>query len=120
MTVETDELGLRWGLRPSPMPYGHASVGALVDALPSSGDRPALIDRTGAVSYVELAVRVAAAAERMTSVGVRPGSVVAGSAPNRIDLVIAFLATQRIGAIWVGINPALGPAEKLAQFADCG
>lgn len=44
MAVEINELGLRCGLAPRPMPQGTASIAALVDALPRTGE-PALIDR---------------------------------------------------------------------------
>lgn len=46
MAVEINELGLRCGLAPRPMPQGAASIAALVDALPRTGE-PALIDREG-------------------------------------------------------------------------
>jgi acyl-CoA synthetase (AMP-forming)/AMP-acid ligase II len=119
MTIEINELGLRCGLAPSPMPQGAASIAALVDALPRTAE-PALIDRDGTLTYAELTARISAAIARLAGRGVGAGTVVAGSSVNSSALAIAFFAVQRLGGVWVGINPALGPAEKSAQLHDCG
>ena len=119
MTVEINELGLRCGLAPSRMPQGAPSIAALVDALPLTGE-PALIDREGTLTYADLSARIGAAVVRLASRGVRAGTVVAGCAVNCSTLAIVFFAVQRLGGVWVGVNPALGPAEKSAQLQDCG
>lgn len=119
MTVEINELGLRCGLAPSRMPQGAASIAALVDALPST-EEPGLIDRDGTLTYADLSARIGAAVARLASHGVRPGIVVAGCGVNCSALAIVFFAVQRLGGVWVGINPALGAAEKSAQLHDCG
>ena len=111
--------GLRQGLRPRPIPIGPASIAALVEGLPSCDD-PALIDRDGTLSYRDVIELTNAAASGLHSVGVVPGRVVAVAAPNLNDLIITFLAVQRLGAIWVGINRALAPPEKATQLRDCG
>lgn len=111
--------GLRHGLRPRAIPIGPASIAALVESLPSRND-PALIARDGTLSYRDVIEQTNAAAAGLYSVGVGPGSVVAVAAPNLNDLIIAFLAVQCLGAIWVGINRALAPPEKAAQLRDCG
>src|SRR5580658_1611438 len=102
MTVEINELGLRCGLAPSRMPQGAASVAALVDALPRTGE-PALIDREGTLSYADLAARIEAAAARLMGHGVRAGSVIAGCGSNCSALAVVFFAVQRLGGVWVGI-----------------
>ncbi len=114
-----DATGLRTDLSPSPMPQGAASIAALVDSLPPS-DAPALIDRSGTLSYAQLAARIGAAAARLSAHGIRAGTVVAGCGINCSALAIAFFAVQRLGGVWVGINPALGAEEKSAQLHDCG
>ena len=111
--------GLRQGLRPRPIPIGPASIAALVEILPSRDD-PALIDREATLTYREVIELTNATAAGLHSVGVVPGSVVAVAAPNLNDLIIAFLAVQRLGAIWVGINRALAPPEKATQLKDSG
>lgn len=111
--------GLRQGLRPRPIPIGPASIAALVDGLRSRDD-PALIARDGTLSFREVIEQTNAVASGLHSLGVVQGSVVAVAAPNLNDLIIAFLAVQRLGAIWVGINRALAPPEKATQLRDCG
>jgi acyl-CoA synthetase (AMP-forming)/AMP-acid ligase II len=118
MTIDVDDLGLRRGLAPRPIPVGPPSIAALVEQFPDS-DAPAVIDRAGALSYRGLKARIRAAVRRLQDLGVGPGDVVAASGVNRAELVILFLATQRLGAIWTGLNPALAPPEKRAQIADC-
>ncbi len=44
----------------------------------------------------------------------------AASLPNRAALIEAFLATQRLGAIWVGINANLAPSEARWMIEDAG
>ncbi len=117
--VDVDASGLRRNLPRSPMPEGAASIAALVDSLPRS-DAPALIDRSGTLSYAQLAARIGAAAARLSAHGIHAGSVVAGCGVNCSALAIAFFAVQRLGGLWVGINPALGVEEKSAQLRDCG
>ncbi len=119
MTLEINELGLRCGLAPRPMPQGAKSIAALVDALPRTKE-PALIDRDGTLTYAELSARIGAAVARLAGRGVGAGTVVAGCGVNSSALAIVFFAVQRLGGVWVGINPALGPAEKSAQLHDCG
>lgn len=105
--------GLRQGVRPRAIPVGPASLAVLIEALPRE-DTPALIDRDGMLSYREVAEQTNAAAAGLCHFGVSPGTVVAVATPNLNDIIIAFLAVQRLGAIWVGINRALAPPEKAA------
>jgi acyl-CoA synthetase (AMP-forming)/AMP-acid ligase II len=55
---------------------------------------------------------VNAAAAFLWRLGLRPGDRVAASAGNHPEIVLAFSAAMRMGAIWVGINRRLAPAEK--------
>ena len=43
-----------------------------------------------------------------------------GVAPNRPDLVVAFLGAMRLGAIWVGVSTALAPPEQAHLLRDSG
>ncbi len=92
----------------------------LVAPLAEMPDREALVGRNGRYTYAELDREVRRAASVMWSLGVRPGERVAACLPNDVDIVIAFLATQRLGAIWVGINAPLAPPEKLYMLNDSG
>nr|BFE27845.1 hypothetical protein GCM10010200_000960 [Actinomadura rugatobispora] len=48
----------------------------------------------------------------MNALGVRPGDRVAACLPNDLPIVVAFHASQRIGAIWVGVAEAYPAAEQ--------
>jgi len=102
-------------------PYGPRDVATVLDeVLARAPDSPALIDRHVRLSYRDLDARVNAAAAAMSALGVRPASRVAGSSINDSELVVAFLATQRLGAIWVGINRAYAAPEKRHLIEDSG
>ena len=80
--------------------------------LESEPDRTALVTPSGSLSYRELDAAANAAAAALVEFGVRPGDRVAASLPNDADIVAAFHGAMRLGAIWVGINRNLVPAEK--------
>lgn len=81
-------------------------------------EREALVGRHNRYSYRELADAVDAGAHFLNELGVQKGSRVAATAANDPDIVIAFLATMQIGAIWVGINRVLAAPEKAFLLAD--
>ncbi|KRB82982.1 hypothetical protein ASE00_13405 [Sphingomonas sp. Root710] len=84
-------------------------------------DSIALVGRHGALTYQALDAQVHAAAAMMASrCGITPGMRVAASCGNHVELIVAFLAVQRLGAIWVGINKAYAPPEKSYLIKDSG
>jgi long-chain acyl-CoA synthetase len=83
-------------------------------------DRLALVGRHVRFTYRELDAEVARAAAALQGLGIRPGDRVAASIANHPDLVVAFLATMRVGALWVGIARPLAPAEKVFLLRDSG
>jgi long-chain acyl-CoA synthetase len=90
-----------------------ATVGELLDAAvaPDPGAL-ALVDEERRLTYAALDGEVGRAARVLVECRVRRGTAVAASAANGIDLVVAFLATMRLGARWVGIGRAL-PAPDM-------
>lgn len=56
----------------------------------------------------------------LAGLGISAGDRVAMSLPNDVDLVIGFLASMRIGAIWLGVNRTLAPREKVYMLRDAG
>lgn len=72
----------------------------------------AVVARSGALAFSELDAAASAAAGALWSLGVRPGDRVAACLPNDLDIVVAFLGGQRIGAVWVGIGEALTEFEQ--------
>jgi long-chain acyl-CoA synthetase len=106
---------------PRPMPGGPRSVAEVLDAmLDVAPDHEALVGRHGRYTYAALDREVGSASAVLADAGVRPGDRVAVSLPNDVDVVIAFLAAMRIGAVWVGINRALTGPEKRHMLSDCG
>jgi len=114
-------LGLTPPASRTPIPGGPKTVAAIMDAaVRERPDAEALVGRYGRRRYGELEADVRAAVAVMRSAGVGPGDRVAASIGNHPELVAAFMASQRIGAIWLGLNVALAPAEKAHMLADAG
>ena len=93
---------------------------SLAGPLERCPDRLALVGRHARYTYRELDEIVARAAAALDRLGVRRGDRVAACVGNHPDIVIAFLATMRLDAIWVGIARALAPVEKAALLRDAG
>ncbi len=92
-----------------------------------SEDRPAVIycaepgvlGNRQVLNRKELLIRVSQMASALKRLGVQPGDRVAGYLPNRIETLIAFLATVSQGAIWSNCPPELssrGVVDRLAQI----
>jgi len=82
-------------------------------------ERTALVGRHARYTYSQLDAAVELAATALRDLGVGMGDRVAASIGNHPDIVIAFLATMRLGAIWVGIARPLAAAEKAFMLRDC-
>ena len=68
------------------------------------------------LSWVELEEKVAAAAAWLKSKGIMRGDRVASLMPNIPETVIAFLATNSIGAVWSSCSPVFGNASITDRF----
>ena len=115
----------RDGLTPSPrrpdIPLGANTVpAALAAAVARRPDAEALVGRSARFTYRELDQEVRRAASVLAAQGVGPGDRVAGSMANHTELVILFLATMHLGAIWVGVNRGLAAPEQQHLLADAG
>jgi acyl-CoA synthetase (AMP-forming)/AMP-acid ligase II len=106
-------------LRPA-IPGPAQTVAEVLDhMLATDPGREALVGRHARYTYRELDNTVNRAAGALAALGVKAGDRVAASLGNHTELVVAFLATQRLGAIWVGINRPLAPPEKAYILASC-
>jgi len=102
-------------------PAGPRDVAGVLDRrLAESPDSLALVGRFGRMSYAALDEAANAAAAAFAALGISEGDRIAATAANHNELVAAFLASQRIGAVWVGINRALALPEKKYLIDDCG
>ena len=68
--------------------------------------RPALLSGDDVLTYQGLAQRVDLCARALHAWGVRAGDRVAVLSAPRPEVVVTFLATARLGGIWLGLNPA--------------
>ena len=82
--------------RISDYPSFHAARTPQAEALSGTG---------GEYTYLEFSAAVDAVASEMLARGIRKGDVVATLSPPRAEFFILFLATARIGGIWLGLNP---------------
>jgi long-chain acyl-CoA synthetase len=96
------------------------TVGALLDAaVERDPTAPALVDQERRLTYAELQDEVDRAVRALRDARVRRGTTVAASAANGIDMLVAFLATMRRGARWVGISRALTSSERGFLLNHC-
>ena len=86
----------------------------------ADAEAPALVTRSGRLSFGQLDELADRAAGALHALGVRAGDRVAASLPNDAPIVVAFHGAMRLGAIWVGINQALAPPEKSYMLNDSG
>ena len=70
----------------------------------------------GAVTWGQLEREVAALAETLHSLGVRPGDRVAAVLPNVPHTVVAMLAVASVGAVWSVCAPDMGPRSISDRF----
>jgi acetoacetyl-CoA synthetase len=86
-------------------------------------DRPAIIfsserDRSGSLTYAQLAAEVARVAQGLRALGVRKGDRVVALLPNIPEAAIGLLAAASIGAIWSSCSPDFGTRSVVDRFAQ--
>jgi len=78
------------------------------------GDRPAVIDSSGVLTFAELNESSLELAAGLLAAGVRVGDLVALILPSGIDWVVVAVAVDRIGATLAGISQRLAAPERAA------
>ena len=73
---------------------------------------------TQQLSYAQLYTEVSRVAGWMQSQGIVAGDRVAGFAANRIETIVAMLATASLGAIWSSCSPDFGINGILDRFTQ--
>jgi len=82
-------------------------------------DAIALVYEDKALSYAELNAQANGLAHQLIELGVKPGDYVATLLDRSIELVVAQLATLKVGAAYVPIDPR-APAERQSWVVtDC-
>ncbi|HET8930980.1 MAG TPA: AMP-binding protein, partial [Acidimicrobiales bacterium] len=86
---------------------------AVAEAARRFGDRPALTTQAGwSLTYSQLDRFADEAATGLARRGIGVGDVVALVLPSGCAYAVAYVALARLGAITVGVNPVLAPAER--------
>ena len=83
--------------------------------------RPAVVagDELGALretSWAELQRQVGALARTLRDAGVVRGDRVVACLPNRVEAIVAFLATASLGAVWSLCSPDMGVPSVVDRF----
>jgi acetoacetyl-CoA synthetase len=70
------------------------------------------------VTLAELRGLVGAAEAGLRRMGVGAGDRVVALAPNRLEALVAFLATAALGAVWSSCSPDFGAASVIDRFTQ--
>jgi len=110
-----------------PLPYNGESgvanpqhIGEILEhQLKKDSSRKALVGHSASYTYAQLDREVNKACAVFRQLGIQRYDRIAACLPNDVDIVVAFLASARIGAIWVGVNRPLAGPEKAQLLQDC-
>lgn len=118
--LQTDINGLLIREKPLSAPEGPWNIVDILDhGLSTYPERIALQHGETAINWFDLESRVCLVTGWLISMGVFDGDRIAVQLSNSTIPVEIFLASQRIGAIWVGINPNLSRDETEWILQDC-
>jgi len=92
----------------------------LLQAAERSPQAPALVFFGRTTTYGELNTQTAGLASALENMGLAPGERLGIFLPNCPQLVMAYNAALRLGAVAVMLNPLLSPKELAHQLADSG
>ncbi|TPM98254.1 acetoacetate--CoA ligase [Mesorhizobium sp. B2-1-3A] len=105
--------------------FPDASLNVAENLLRGDDDRTAVIetDESGhfrTFTLGELRRRVARTARGLRAAGVASGDSVGGILPNRVEGLVALLATLSIGAVWSSCSPDFGAAAIVDRLGQIG
>jgi benzoate-CoA ligase family protein len=106
-------------LRGSDLPLFYNAVAILEHNLEPRADKVALLSDERSLTFGEVSRAVNRVGNALRSLGVRFGEYVAVLAPDGAEWAIALFATLKIGAIHVGLNTLLKPADYAYMLRDC-
>ncbi|MDX2439196.1 MAG: long-chain fatty acid--CoA ligase [Desulfobacterales bacterium] len=109
-----------WGSRPTPKTYPMTTYDMFHKNAVKFPSKPALIFMDHPISYRQLDEMVERFAVALSGLGVKKGDRVGAVLPNCPQHVIAFLATNRLGAIHVPANVMYKGEELSHIFVDSG
>lgn len=100
---------------------GLGVVGDVLDAaVQRHGNKPAVQDATGVLTFIELRDRARRLANALLHSGLRPGDRVLEALPNSCELLVSEMALALAGLVRVPLNPRLGAKEWRGIRDDSG
>ncbi len=107
--------GARW--------FPYAQINYAENLLRRSDDAVALIyrDESGnrdSLTFADLSARVKSVAAHLRDLGIESGDRVAAIVPNRIETVVAMLATTSLGAVWSSCSADFGASAIVDRFGQ--
>ena len=125
--ADSEDVGRQLNLNPAAVdsePVGQSPPRtiheAIVNRANTSPNAPAVTVGALCLTYGELVNRARSIAERLTGVGIGPGTVVAVLMPRTIDLVPAILAVLMAGAAYLPIEPRQPVRRACFMLEDAG
>lgn len=106
-------------LRGTDLPLYYNAIEILERNLEARPDKVALASDARSLTFREMAAEVNRVGNALLELGVRFGEFVAILAPDSAEWVAAFFATIKIGAVHVGLNTLLKPADYVYMLRDC-
>jgi long-chain acyl-CoA synthetase len=108
------------GVPPAVGPAEDSLPRLLLQAAAKTPQAPALAFFGRIFTYRELSEQAARLAQAFKTLGLNPGDRLGLMLPNCPQLVTAYHAALRLGAVVVMLNPLLSPKELAYQLADSG
>jgi len=108
------------GVPPAVGPVEDSLPRLLLQAAAKTPQAPALAFFGRIFTYRELSEQAARLAQAFKTLGLNPGDRLGLMLPNCPQLVTAYHAALRLGAVVVMLNPLLSPKELAYQLADSG
>ena len=107
--------GARW--------FPHAQINYAENLLRRGDGTVALIyrDESGnrdSLTFADLSARVKSVAAHLRDLGIESGDRVAAIVPNRIETVVAMLATTSLGAVWSSCSADFGASAIVDRFGQ--
>ncbi|WP_305729235.1 amino acid adenylation domain-containing protein, partial [Streptomyces sp. yr375] len=113
---ELERLGV-WSAGPECVVPGGSLPELFAARVERSSGAVAVVSGDVELSYEELAARVKGLARWLVERGVGPGQRVVVALPRSVELVVALLAVQWVGAAYVPVDPEY-PAERIAHIRE--
>ncbi len=111
---------VEWARNPAPYPADACIHGLFEEQARRTPQAVALVMGERALTYAELDARADALAGRLSSLGVRPGSIVGIHSIRTPEMVIGMLAVLKAGGAYMPLNPSYPAARREFMVRDAG